>query len=499
MRRLGPALALSLVLAGASAAGAARGDDAGADARALSRPQNVVGLGGYELAQVSWDWAANDDTTYRVFRASSATGPWKLVASQPEATYVLRGLPNGRTVWFSVAAVLDGQQSPRTAAVAVTPSPTYALGPAVDVVGYAGVGVPSPAYAAFAVSATGKRVVYASDHLGWHDIETGKTKNPKLHSTNDLATDASGRFVVINQYYQGAGVTNPRWRTAIVDMSSPKQVTELDATSPSPVDISADAGLVAYVSTSGDDTSDARLLDRTTGQTRSFSDLPDVEPPAAGVTPTTSYVALSADGSTAALATNATIDGEPCYAATCAAVWDLATGDVRTVPSAGDPEEVALSEDGSVLAAGADDLRVVRLGPVATADQLVWQSDPLHADTGGAPGTYGDVAITPVGDAVAYYSTRQAARSTGGTSLVGTLHVHDLVSGETRTLDVPVATGLPAYSFQWRQNAAGASFAEDGRYLLSIQATRPGATEGDWSRRADLVRWDWAATAPDAD
>jgi hypothetical protein len=108
------------------------------------------------------------------------------------------------------------------------------------------------------------------------------------------------------------------------------------------------------------------------------------------------------------------------------------------------------------------------------------------------------VAITPAGDAVAYYSTRQAARSNGGTNLVGTLHVHDLVAGETRTLDVPVATGLPTYAFQWRQNAAGVSFAEGGRYLFSIQATRPGATEGDWSRRADLVRWDWAAAAPDA-
>lgn len=497
MRRLGPALALTLVLAGASAAGAARGDDPGAAAQGVAKPTNVVGLGGYELAQLTWDWAANDDTTYRVFRASSASGPWKRIASQSEATYVLRGLPNGRTVWFSVASVLDGQQSRRSAAVAVTPSPTYALGPALDVVGYAGVGVPEPAYAAFAVNAAGKRVVFASNHLAWHDIETGKTKNPKLHSTNDLAMDASGRFVVINQYYQGAGVTNPRWRTAIVDMSSPKNVTELDATSASVVDISADAATVAYISTSGNDASDARLLDRTSGQTRSFSDQPDVGAPAAGV-PTTSYVALSADGSTAALATNATIDGEPCYAATCAAVWDLATGDVRTVPSAGDPEEVALSEDGSVLAAGADDLRVVRLGPVATADQLVWQSDPLHADTGGAPVTYGDVAITPVGDAVAYYSTRQAARSNGGTTLVGTLHVHDLVSGETRTLDVPVATGLPAYSFQWRQNAEGASFAEDGRYLFSIQVTRPGATEGDWGKRADVVRWDWAATAPDA-
>lgn len=95
MRRLGPALALSLVLAGASAAGAARGDDPGADARTVTKPANVVGLGGHGLAQVTWDYAANDDTTYRVFRASSASGPWQRIASQPETAYVLRACPTG--------------------------------------------------------------------------------------------------------------------------------------------------------------------------------------------------------------------------------------------------------------------------------------------------------------------------------------------------------------------------------------------------------------------
>jgi len=88
-------------------------------------PSGLAATAGDGLVSVSWDPVTADDLAgYLVYRATSATGPWMQLTSQPTLApdFVAAGLSNGTEYWFTVASVdLAGNGSPNATAVAATP------------------------------------------------------------------------------------------------------------------------------------------------------------------------------------------------------------------------------------------------------------------------------------------------------------------------------------------------------------------------------------------
>lgn len=72
-------------------------------------PTNLSAKAGDTQVALSWDAPSSDGgavvSGYRVYRGSSAEGPWGLVGSPTATNFVDRGLTNGTTYWYRVTAV----------------------------------------------------------------------------------------------------------------------------------------------------------------------------------------------------------------------------------------------------------------------------------------------------------------------------------------------------------------------------------------------------------
>ncbi|MGB7982085.1 MAG: fibronectin type III domain-containing protein [Candidatus Nanopelagicales bacterium] len=89
-------------------------------------PGNVSAMAGDGQVQLSWSAVtAQDLKDYVVSQATAASGPWTQVAGSPTAATSLRvsKLPNGTTVWLTVAARdTSGNTSPTATPVPATPA-----------------------------------------------------------------------------------------------------------------------------------------------------------------------------------------------------------------------------------------------------------------------------------------------------------------------------------------------------------------------------------------
>ncbi|MCW2792943.1 MAG: hypothetical protein JWO76_2041, partial [Nocardioides sp.] len=373
----------------------------------------------------------------------------------------------------------------------MTSSATYPISPGLDVVSYdAKRYLDSPALGAFAVSATGEQVAFASAFgVNWYDLTNGHTRKFKIYSVADMDMSADGRFVVVGHLNKKRHPDGWHfyYRTALLDTATNKlSVVSQDPREPEghwisqSVSISDDARLVGYEirPAGGQVYQDARVLDRRDGTTASFAALDGVSPGSAPLE--AGAIDVSGDGSTAIVSTNAVIHGSACELASCVVLWDLATGAVRRIPSlaAGEYSDgLTLDQDGSVAASSAGKVVVVDLGDTEATDEVLWTSDWREEDYTG-PGTYlafdfDDLALSEDGSKVAYNSTRVPA---GDHSVqVPTFHVRDLVTSQDHTLPVTTTElDAPDGSF-FPPTGYGAAFADHGRYAFTVAPTVPGA------------------------
>ena len=149
------------------------------DTTAPSVPVNVKATGGDRSVALSWGAvSASDLKGYRVYRASSASGPWSEVTAAPVVgtSYLVSGLTNGTAYFFAVVSVDQvGNASARSAAVSATPvAPADTTAPSVPVNVKATGGDRSVALSWGAVSASdlkGYRVYRASSASGpWSEV-----------------------------------------------------------------------------------------------------------------------------------------------------------------------------------------------------------------------------------------------------------------------------------------------------------------------------------------
>ena len=70
-------------------------------------PTGLVIVPGQTTASLTWT-TVSTATSYRVYRGTSATGPWTLVASPTVALYTDTGLTPNTTYWYTVASVNSG-------------------------------------------------------------------------------------------------------------------------------------------------------------------------------------------------------------------------------------------------------------------------------------------------------------------------------------------------------------------------------------------------------
>ena len=90
-------------------------------------PTNLQATAGDTTVDLTWDPVTAEDLAgYRVYRATSNTGPWTQLTTDPvtQASYQATGLSNNTTYWFTVASIdVTGNESAKPVGVEATPVP----------------------------------------------------------------------------------------------------------------------------------------------------------------------------------------------------------------------------------------------------------------------------------------------------------------------------------------------------------------------------------------
>jgi subtilase family serine protease len=85
-------------------------------------PTGLTALGADGSVTLSWNPGAEPDLTgYRVYRGTTAGGPYAFVAATVQPSYTDGGLVNGQAVYYVVTATDATQESPRSAEASATP------------------------------------------------------------------------------------------------------------------------------------------------------------------------------------------------------------------------------------------------------------------------------------------------------------------------------------------------------------------------------------------
>jgi subtilisin family serine protease/GH25 family lysozyme M1 (1,4-beta-N-acetylmuramidase)/fibronectin type 3 domain-containing protein len=182
------------------------GADYSASASATPIPLTVTGLkamsGGYDRIELSWtrETPAEIETTYTVYRATVYTGPYTIVGTAMDASYIDAAVVTGRTYYYKVRASVNG-------AVSVALS-AYAAGRALpvapsDLTGEGGVRQASLSWIA-AEGATGYQIYRATSPAGSYSL-VGSTGN--LSYTNTGLTAGVTYYYKVRSYTR-VGTTN---------------------------------------------------------------------------------------------------------------------------------------------------------------------------------------------------------------------------------------------------------------------------------------------------
>ncbi len=163
----------------------------GGSSPALGAPTNVVATAGNRSVALGWN-AVTGATGYRVYRRTTSSGSYTLIASPTTTSYTNTGLTNGTTYRYVVRARSTTLESADSLAVSATPTAAM-LAPPTNVSATAGSGSVALSWGAV-TGATGYRVYRGTTSGGPYSLLASTTS--RTYSNTGLVNGTTYYYVV---------------------------------------------------------------------------------------------------------------------------------------------------------------------------------------------------------------------------------------------------------------------------------------------------------------